>query len=130
MNYLAIDYGKKNIGLAWMQAGLDVVLPYGQVSNTSMGDVCTEVVNLVKREHIHHVLVGLPVGLDGKENENTKLVRMFVDTLKKKLSIPVDLVDERFSSRQADAMGEGVSRDEKAAMVMLQSYIDRLKSGG
>ncbi len=122
MNILAIDYGTKNIGLAWCQKELGVVLPFGNVE-CRMWNV--GLVNLIKKEKIDKVIVGLPVGLDGKENENTKKIRNFVDELKKDIDVPVDFVDERFTSAQADRMGGTVSRDEKSAMVILQSYLDK-----
>ncbi|OGH72268.1 MAG: hypothetical protein A3I93_03590 [Candidatus Magasanikbacteria bacterium RIFCSPLOWO2_02_FULL_43_22] len=85
-----------------------------------------ELVNLIKKEKIDKIVIGLPLGLDGKENNNTTRVRKFVDDLKKEIKIPVDFVDERFTSAQADRMDGGMagaSRDEKAAMVILESYL-------
>jgi len=119
MNILSIDYGKKRIGLAWVQEGLDVVLPYGVVKNME------ELTELIIKEKIDKLIVGFPVGLDDKENANTKIVKEFALELKKKVNLPLEFVDERFSSAQADSMGGEVSRDEKAAMVILQSYLDR-----
>jgi len=122
MNLLAIDYGSKKIGLAWCDDALKVVLPFGIIKSQ-------ELVSLIKREKIDKLVVGLPLGLDGKENDNTKRVRKFVDDLKKEIKIPVDFIDERFTSAQADRMDgglSGASRDEKSAMVILQSYLDKI----
>jgi putative Holliday junction resolvase len=124
MNILGIDYGRKNIGLAWVDTELGVVLPMGKVE---CGKWKADLVNLIKQEKADKLVVGLPIGLDGKENENTENVKRFVEELKKEISISVEFVDERFSSRQADAMGGTVSRDEKAAMVILQSYLEQSK---
>ena len=44
MNVLAIDYGDKRIGLAWVQTGLDVVLPYGLITGG-----LKELVSLIKK---------------------------------------------------------------------------------
>lgn len=145
MNILAIDYGVKNIGLAWCQIGLDVVLPYGKLKTS---DWETKLVNLIKEEGINKIVVGLPLGQGGKENDNTKRTRDFVDELKTKIDPPVEFVDERYSSKQADKMEDPISskessrysthaglrqvktanrssRDERAAMVILESYISR-----
>ncbi len=124
MNILAIDYGEKKIGLAWMQTGIDVVLPYGKIENIDLALAIGQVVELIEDENVDKVVVGLPIGLDGEENENTKRVRDFARELKSKIDIKIDFVDERFSSRQADSTPGDVSRDEKAAMIILQSYID------
>jgi putative Holliday junction resolvase len=125
MNILGIDYGEKRIGLAWVQDGLDVVLPFGQLAHD--GTVYDALTTLTKEEGIDVIVVGLPLGMDGGENENTARVRAFATTLSVETGLPVELSDERFSSRQADAMGGDVSRDEKSAMVILQSYMEKKK---
>lgn len=126
MNVLAFDYGKKRIGLAWCDTAIGVVLPYGVIENKESGEMNREIIDLIKKERIEKVVIGLPVGLDGKENENTKTVRAFVDTLTGNISVPIEFFDERFTSREADRVkGSGASRDEKAAMLILQQYLDR-----
>lgn len=119
MNILGIDHGKKRIGLAWVQSGLDVVLPYGVVNNVD------ELVKLIKEEKIDKLVVGMPVGLDGKENKNTERVKEFVKELESKSKLKVEFVDERFTSAQADNMGGEASTDEKSAMLILQTYLDK-----
>ena len=123
MNLLAIDYGQKNIGLAWCDTGIGAVLPFGVIKD---GDL-KELAKVVKTERIDKVIIGLPMGLDGKEKANTARVREFGEELKNYISVPVEYTDERFSSQQADRMEGGVTRDEKAAMVILQSYLDSRK---
>jgi RNase H-fold protein (predicted Holliday junction resolvase) len=51
-------------------------------------------------------------------------VKEFVSKLKNETDIPVDFVDERFTSAEADRMGGDASRDERAAVLILQSYLD------
>ncbi|KKW42247.1 MAG: hypothetical protein UY92_C0009G0051 [Candidatus Magasanikbacteria bacterium GW2011_GWA2_56_11] len=135
MNILAIDYGSKNIGLAWVQAGLDVVLPFGRISALSgtgkgRGGV-EDVARVIKEEGVGLAVVGLPLGLDGKENENTRRVRSFARELRQAAGIPVKLFDERFTSQAADRLGQGgASRDEKAAMAILETYLGQEKRSG
>lgn len=121
MNILGIDYGKKRIGLAWCDTAMGVVLPYGVVSDEKA------VADLVKKERIEKVIIGLPVGLDGKENENTKNVRQFADDLQKAIDASIELVDERFTTAEAKRMGGEASADEKAAMLLLQTYLEKSK---
>ena len=124
MNILAIDYGTKNIGLAWVETGLGVVLPYGIIKDKNLA----ELAKLIKKENIDKVIVGLPFGLKEKENANTEKIKKFVSDLKELVDIPVEFEDERFSSQAADRMeGGGVSRDEKSAMVILQGYLEKKK---
>ena len=127
MNLLAIDYGTRNIGLAWMQEGLDIVLPYG---NIDAKNAMNEIPKLIKEEGIHKVVLGLPLTMDeGTENKNTKRIRSFASELKEKTDIPICFVDETLSSQAADDMfgmdgGAEVSasRDERAAMQILYTY--------
>ena len=123
MNILAIDFGTKNIGLAWCDTAIGAILPYGIIKNQNL----TELAKLIKEERIDQVVMGLPLGLDNTENVNTKRVREFGENLKNLINISVEFFDERFSSAQADRMGEGVSRDEKSAMIILEDYLSRKK---
>lgn len=131
MNILAIDFGTKNIGLAWCDTAIGVVLPYGQVKGEK-GKV-KELAELIKKEKIDKVVIGLPVGLNGAENENTKRIRAFAEELKNEIDAPVEFANEMFSSQEADRMGGGgapstklgASRDEKSAMIILGSYLEK-----
>lgn len=127
MHLLAVDFGTKNIGLAWADTTLGVVLPYGTVPGKTTEVKAAELARLIAEEQISKVLVGFPLGLGGSENKNTERVKKFVFEVQKKTSVPVEYVDERFSSQQADAMSGGATRDERAAMVLLQSYLEKNK---
>jgi putative Holliday junction resolvase len=128
MNILALDYGEKRIGLAWSDTGIRVVLPFGVVKNQEASIMYKELGKMVASEKIDLVVVGLPLSLDGSENKNTERIRKFVEDLKMEIDVPVEFFDERFSSQQADAMGAGVSRDEKSAMVILESFLEQRKN--
>lgn len=128
MNILAIDYGTKRIGLAWVNEDLGVVLPYGIIHNKNAGGKNLELIKLIKTERVQKVVIGLPLGLEGEENPNTKKIRAFAESLAKEIALPVEFVDERFSSYEADSMGGVATRDEKSAMVILQAYLAEKKS--
>jgi len=130
MNILAIDYGQKRIGLAWVQLGLDVILPFGViVTQTASGKPRKwrqELYHLIEQESIGRLVVGLPLGLDGNENEHTYRIRDFVRQLQNQTNLPVEFIDERFTSHEAKRYGQqGVSQDEKAAMIILEAYLNR-----
>lgn len=126
MNILGLDYGTKNIGLAWVDTNLGVVLPFGIIVQRETQNAQYELKSLIEKEKIDKIIIGLPIGLDGKENKNTERVKKFTEDLKSEIDVPIEFFDERFSSLQGDAMGGGVSRDEKAAMVILQSYVESI----
>ena len=135
MKILGIDYGTKRMGLAWSDTTLGIVLPYGIVSVPSTKSpvpsqkekLFKKVIDLIKSEHLDKVVIGLPITLTGQENQKTDSVQELAFEIQKHTGIPVEMCDERFSSQQADAVGAGVSRDEKSAMIILQSYLDRKK---
>ncbi len=120
MNILGIDYGQKRIGLAWVQEGLDLILPYGVIQHEEWKE---KLPSLIQEERIQKVVIGNPLGMSGEDNENTKRVQAFRDELEALVQLPVDMYDERFSSKQADAMGGDATRDEKSAMVILESFL-------
>jgi putative Holliday junction resolvase len=117
MKILAIDFGTKRIGLAWSDTTLGVVLPFGVVKNLS------ELIKLIQEEKVGKVVIGFPLGLNGKENTNTKRVQEAGFEIEKATGITVDYFDERFSSQAADAAGGDVSRDERSAMIILEGYL-------
>lgn len=123
MNLLAIDFGTKNIGLAWCETTIGAVLPYGIIKNQNI----EELAKLINEEKIERVIIGIPMGLDNQENANTKRVREFGEKLKINISAEIIFFDERFSSAQADRMGGEASRDEKSAMIILEDYINTKK---
>lgn len=119
MNILAVDFGTKNIGLAWCDTGIGAPLPFGVSKN--IGDL----VKIIKNEKIDKIIVGLPVGMDGKENANTDRVKKFGLELQNLVDISVEYFDERLSSQAADRMEGGVTRDEKAAMIILEDWLQK-----
>ncbi len=127
MHILAIDYGTKRLGLAWADTTLSVVLPYGLIEKESLAAKIADLSKLINEEKIDQIIVGFPLTLKGAEGSNTERVKKFVFELQKSITAPVEYFDERFSSQAADAVGGGVSRDERSAMVILEGYLKRNK---
>lgn len=132
MNILGVDFGTKKCGLAWLQQGLDVVLPFGVIEEDYTSkpglkpreSLKNQLLKIIKDEHIGKVVFGLPFGLSGAENDNTHRIRAFAEELKKEVDIPVAFVGEEFTSQEAARMGGGASLDEKSAMLILEEYRD------
>ncbi|HYE59711.1 MAG TPA: Holliday junction resolvase RuvX [Candidatus Kapabacteria bacterium] len=127
MNILGIDYGQKRIGLSWAQTGIDVVLPYGVIAERDPKQNLPRLLRFLKEEKIDKVVIGLPFGLDGEENENTKRIRAFGDVIQREAGVSVQYMDERFTTHEANALGGTVSVDETAAMLILQAYLEEQK---
>lgn len=129
MKILAIDYGEKRVGLAIGDNETNLALPAGVLENLTKDELILRLQEIVEAEEIEKVIVGDPIGLDGKETEQTKISRQFTDMLIKNLSVAVELSDERLTSRQAAAAVYGAgapvrNKDELAAMFLLQDYLE------
>lgn len=124
MNILAIDFGTKNLGLAWVGSGVDVVLPYGCVEAKNWK---TELPKLIREERIDMVLVGIPYGPDGEETKNSERVRLFIRELGTLVDVSIETIDESFTTREAQSMEGDASLDEKSAMLILSEYLNLKK---
>ena len=125
MQILAIDFGTKNIGLAWCDTGIGAVFPFGVIKSEDRKKAKKELEEFIIKEHIERLIVGLPYSMDGGENKNTERIREFVDSLD--IKIKIDFFDERFTSRQADRSEGGASRDEKSAIMIKKNKLKKKK---
>ncbi len=122
INYLGIDWGEKRIGLATADDELNIALPFKTVANLS------ETLSVIKEEGIDVIVIGSPRKMNGEAANNPAWLG-FVEQLKIQTDKKIELSDERLSSLAADALGgeekETASRDEIAASIILQSYLDK-----
>ncbi len=140
MKILAIDFGTKNIGFAMGNTRTGIAFPRdilknSEIINPTILQMCTE-------EQIDKIIVGLPLLPLGKETEETKNAKRFSDELedyllKQDMHIPVDMFDERYSSKSArDSLHFYGYRnknmkgkiDNSAAAIFLQTYLDTLEN--
>ena len=139
MRVLALDVGRRRVGLALSDTSATLARPYKTLTVTStdaVGQVAAEVRHLASDEDgLDAVVVGLPRHLDGRPSEQTAAVQRFIDALRAQISIPLFTEDERLSSREAESRLAVRERDWKkrkaqldaaAAAVILQDYLDRV----
>jgi len=69
------------------------------------------------------VVVGLPVGLSGAETAQTAEARTFAERLARTVGVPVELYDERFTTKIAARAGGTASEDSRAAAVLLEDWL-------
>lgn len=132
---LAFDFGEKRIGVAMGESILKIAHPLMTI-NSEINDVrFLQIQTLIQEWRPALLVVGLPLSVDGEEHAMTKLSRKFAQRLEGRFSLPVALVDERFSSteaslslKQAGVHGKAqkVMIDQVAAQTILQSYFDQL----
>ena len=71
------------------------------------------------------VVVGLPLSLSGEDSAQTAETRAFAATLERSLPVPVELYDERFTTRLAERSGGHASEDSRAAAHLLEGWLAR-----
>ena len=138
MRILAMDVGRRRIGLAISDPTQTLARPLTTLmvrADTAIDTVAQTIARLAADEDgLERVVVGLPVQLDGNANEQTRYVEAFVAALKGRTGLPVDVEDERLTSREAEsrlALRERDWRKRKAqldaaaAAIILQDYLDR-----
>ena len=69
------------------------------------------------------MVVGLPLSLSGEDSEQTAEVRSFAELVERKLGLPVELYDERFTTRLAEQSGGRASEDSRAAAHLLEGWL-------
>lgn len=125
MNLLGIDFGTRRAGLAWVDTDIGVVMPFGLISGKNLAEISEKLVQTIEQEKPDKIVFGLPLTLKNTEGEEVKRVKSFVQDLKEKISTPIEYFDERFSSQLADRFSGEASRDEKAAVLILEDYLNK-----
>jgi len=78
---------------------------------------------VVAQTGAERVVVGLPLSLSGADSPQTAEARAFADRLAGIVPVPVDLYDERFTTRIAQEAGGRAAEDSRAAAVLLESWL-------
>lgn len=122
--YLGVDWGEKRIGLALGDSLTKTATPFKVVD--SLG----EIIRIAKQERIDEIVVGAPLKMSDSKYKVSSDFLEFLELLKNKSDIPLTVIDERLSSKAADALFGSkkakASRDALAAMLILQNYFDKI----
>jgi putative pre-16S rRNA nuclease len=107
---LAIDYGKKRLGLALSDEHGVTSRPFAIWTRKNRRRDLARLRELVRKEGIRCIVVGLPLRLDGTPSEMSDEVRAFAARVEKGLGIQVEMMDERLSSWEAEQTLSPISR--------------------
>lgn len=133
MRILAVDFGETRTGIAISDSMEMLASPYGIITERDNERAVEQIAGAVKELRAESVVVGLPVNMDGSEGERAQKCRGIAAMLRERVDVPVDLWDERGSTKTAtyymnetDTRGKKRKRtlDAAAAAVILQSYLD------
>ena len=133
---LGIDYGSSRVGFAVSDPLHIIATPLKTIKNKSTKYLLEQIGQIVKEYGIESIVVGLPLGMNGKETKQTETVKLFSEILGKN-NYKVILEDERLTTviakkeliKQKISTGRNKSLiDQIAAALILQNYLDRKKS--
>lgn len=126
MKILGIDYGTKRIGIAISDETQTLAREF---AIWSPGEFWEKIEELLEQDPIEKIVVGIPLNMSGDETQKTKEVRTFVQELEKRITEPVEVVDERLSSVMAENIsGQKTNLDSLAAQIFLQNYLNQNKN--
>lgn len=133
MRHLCIDLGDVRIGLASSDSMGICATGLETYRRTEPQKDLEYIAEIVKRENIGRVVIGLPVNMDGTSGERVEKARVFGDALKPLISAEIAYQDERLSTVAGERMliEAGMRRDKRkkvidkiAATIILQTYLD------
>ena len=134
---LGLDVGRKRIGVSGCDRTGLVATGIVTIERQSFIQYVEQIRLLVEEREVQTLVVGLPYCMDGSLGFQARQVQKFAQRLSKALQLPVEYVDERLTSYQAEQMliAQNISPsrhkglvDRKAACLILQQWLDRQKS--
>lgn len=138
MRTLAIDLGERRVGLALSDEGGRFATPLEVLFVSSPEGAVGPILEILRREGVQRVVVGLPLNMDGTVGPAAKRMFEWGQALSRQSGLPVIFVDERLSSFDAEQTliarkraGEKLTRQRKkerldavAAAGFLQAFLD------
>ncbi|MDH6062107.1 Holliday junction resolvase RuvX [Chrysosporum bergii ANA360D] len=130
---LGLDFGRKRIGVAGCDGTGLIATGITTIERTSFERDIQHIRNIINERQVQVLVVGLPYSMDGTLGFQARQVQKFAKKLGKALELPVEFVDERLTSFQAEqlliAENRSPSRhkgliDRKAASLILQQWLD------
>ena len=120
---LALDYGSARCGCAVSDPTGVLATPIDPVPAPASRRGIARLRTLVAELGAEQVVVGLPLSLSGGDTAQTTETREFAQRLKDALPVPVELYDERFTTRLAERTGGHASEDSRAAAHLLEGWL-------
>lgn len=127
---LALDVGERRIGVALTSLIARLPAAYATIDRQATADVFQDICDIVAKEGVTELVIGLPRDMKGVETEQTKKVREFAKELGGKIDIPITMQDEAVTSVAAEQRLKSTKKpytkadiDAEAAAIILQDYL-------
>lgn len=133
---VAIDYGSKNIGIAWSPDGI-FSFPVGIIPKSTLQKDVESVLKIVSDKRAELIVLGYP--FNQTQTDSTKRVDTFLEELKKSTTLSVELEDERMTSVEVRRIGHELGKTDKKmrdkkdafeAQLILTRYLERTTPRG
>jgi putative holliday junction resolvase len=126
---LAVDYGRVRMGLAIADAAAGLPQPLGVLVRVNRNEDMRRLRELVREHSVKRIVVGLPLRLDGTRGEMAEEAVRFAQRLQKQIGVPVEMVDERLTSWEAERLLEEFAGRILHAPIPLRSRRESIEKG-
>ena len=123
MKILALDFGAARTGVAVSDPTGTLARPLCVVERAASDSGLEQLRELVAREEAERVVVGLPLTLRGEHGEQARATEQFVAALRAVVEVPVETIDERFTTVLAERDDGDAEPDARAAAHLLSGYL-------
>lgn len=132
LSILAIDYGRKRIGLA--VSSTIIPTPLKPILAESREKILSNISEIIDEYSVSEIVLGLPLNMNDTEGEMSAEVRKFASVLEKRFGLKVIFVDERLTSREAEEKLAQIQKswrkrkkkiDSASACIILKGYLER-----
>jgi putative Holliday junction resolvase len=135
MRILALDHGTKRIGVAVSDEMKMIASPLEYIQAEPFGEFLARLKEIIREKEVELIIIGMPRNMDGSYGPAALKVQEFVAVLRDATAIPINTLDERLTTVQAQKfLIQGKVRrdkrkekvDKTAAAILLQGYLDSL----
>jgi putative Holliday junction resolvase len=120
VRYLALDVGDRTIGLAVGDEAFGLARPLRTIRRRAVAADLDDLRQIVAKEDVGALVIGLPLDTRGLIGHQATRVRTFAESARS-LGLPIELVDERFTTAEAIRRG-AEDLDAGAAVVLLEDF--------
>ncbi len=134
---LGLDVGRKRIGVAGCDGTGLIATGITTIRRTSFQEDIAQLSSIVQERQVQVLIVGLPYTMSGSIGFQAKQVQKYAQRLSQALELPIEYVDERLTSIQAEEMLKDANIspsqnkdliDRKAATLILQQWLDERRA--
>ena len=130
---LGLDVGKKRMGVAGCDGTGLIATGLTTIKRTSWAEDVRQLKDIIEQREVEILVIGLPYKLDGTLGAQAKQVQKFASKISRSLQMPVEYVDERLTSVEAESQLKAQKKfssrnkgaiDRRAAAIILQQWLD------